>query len=67
MTCKLCTQLEEAVAAAKREDPANILEGLSEAALRNRARQREEQKLKAEMNLEKHQKGCPKHNDQPAF
>ena len=67
MTCKTCIQLEEAVAKANRPDPIHTLQGLSEAGMRNRAWQREEQKLKAEINLEKHQRGCPEHEDRPVF
>ena len=59
MSCKVCTQLEEAVAASERPDPRHVLDGLTEAGLRNRALQREEQKVRAQTNLEKHQRGCP--------
>jgi len=66
-TCKICTQLDEAVAQARRPTPPNILEGLGEAGLRNHARQREERELKAEVNLQKHQRACPDRDDVPAF
>jgi hypothetical protein len=59
MPCKICIQLEEAAAAAVRPDPPNILLGLTEAGIRNHARQKEERALKAEKDLEKHQRSCP--------
>ena len=66
-TCKMCAQLDEAVAAARRPAPPHVLEGLSEAGLRNHARQQEERKLKAEINLEKHLRGCAQRDDRAAF
>jgi hypothetical protein len=57
MPCRICIQLEEAVAASEREDPPNILLGLTDAAKRNRARQKEEGRVKAKLLLEKHQRG----------
>jgi hypothetical protein len=56
MPCKICVNLEEAVAASVSPDPPSILLGLSEAGIRNRARQKEETQLKAMINLEKHQR-----------
>ena len=56
MPCKICIQLEEAVAASVRPDQPSILLGLTEAGIRNRARQKEERQLKAKMDLEKHQR-----------
>ena len=55
MPCKVCIQLEEAVAASVRPDEPNILLGLNEFGIRNRARQKEERRLKAKMDIEKHQ------------
>ena len=60
-------QLEQAAAAAVRSDPPNILFGLSEAGIRNRARQKEERTLKAETDLEKHQRSCAKESRQPGI
>jgi hypothetical protein len=54
MPCKICTQLEEAVAASTGPDPASFLLGLNESGIRNRARQKEERQIKAKMDLEKH-------------
>ena len=42
MPCRICIQLEQAAAAAVRSDPPNILLGLNEAGIRNRARQKED-------------------------
>jgi hypothetical protein len=67
MPCRICIQLEQAAAAAVRSDPPNILFGLNEAGIRNRARQKEERTLKAETDLEKHQRSCAKRADGPAF
>ena len=55
MPCKVCIQLEEAVAASVKPDEANILIGLNESGIRNHARQKEERQLKAKMDIEKHQ------------
>ena len=60
MPCKVCIQLEEAVAASVRPDEPNILLGLNESGIRNRVRQKEEQRLKAKMDIEKHQRSFHK-------
>jgi hypothetical protein len=60
MPCKICIQLEEAVAASVKPDEPSILLGLTEAGVRNRARQTEERQLKAKLNLEKHQRAFHK-------
>lgn len=67
MTCKTCNELDKAVAAMRQPDAPHVLEGLSEAGLRNHARQREEKMLKAEINLEKHQRACTNREDRAAF
>ena len=67
MPCRICIQLEQAAAAAVRSDPPYILLGLNEAGIRNHARQKEERTLKAETDLEKHQRSCAKRADGPAF
>jgi hypothetical protein len=67
MPCRICIQLEQAAAEAVRSDQPNILLGLNEAGIRNRARQKEERTLKAETDLEKHQRSCAKRADGPAF
>jgi hypothetical protein len=64
MPCIFCIRLQEAVVTARRPDPPNLSLGLSEVGLRNRARQKEEQILKAEENLKKHQRAC---EDRDAF
>jgi hypothetical protein len=56
MLCKICIQLEEAVAAAASPDSPEILQGLTEAGKRNRALQKEEMRLKTTLALEKHRK-----------
>jgi len=66
MPCPICIRLEQAAAAAARSDPPNVLLGLNEAGIRNRARQKEERTLKAEADLAKHQRSCAKRADGPA-
>ena len=56
MPCKFCIKLEEAVAASVRVDAPNILLGLTESGIRNRARQKEERQIKAKTDLEMHQR-----------
>jgi hypothetical protein len=63
MQCKVCIQLEEAVAASMEPDPPNILLGLNEPGIRNRARQKEERQIKAKLELEKHQRSFHKPAD----
>ena len=63
MPCMICIRLEQAAAAALRLDAPDVLLGLNEAALRNRARQKEEQTLKAKSDLEKHQRSCANRAD----
>jgi hypothetical protein len=60
MECKVCIQLEEAVAASVRLDEPSILLGLSGSGIRNRARQKEERQLKAKVDLERHQRSLHK-------
>jgi hypothetical protein len=64
MQCKLCIKLKEATAISVRPDPPNLVLGLNEAGLRNRAWQKEELILKAEGDLKRHQRSC---QDKPAF
>jgi uncharacterized Zn finger protein len=66
MPCKICTKLEEAVAASVRTDQPSMLLGLTEAGTRNRARQKEELRLKAKLDLEKHQRAFHKVVDSAA-
>jgi hypothetical protein len=66
MACKICIQLEEAVAASVRPDEPSTLLGLSEAGTRNRARQKEELRLKVKLDLEKHQRAFHKAADNTA-
>jgi hypothetical protein len=56
--CRICTQLQEAAAAAQKPDIPNLLLGLTEAGLRNHARQKEERQLKTTLDLEKHLRAC---------
>ena len=58
MKCRVCVQLEEAIVAAQGPDAPNLLLGLTEAGLRNRARQKGERQVKAELDLEKHRRYC---------
>jgi hypothetical protein len=67
MSCKICIKLEEAVAASVRPDQPSILLGLTEAGTRNRAHQKEELRLKAKIDFEKHQRAFHKVADNAAF
>ena len=67
MLCRICTQLEEAVAICHKPDLPEIISGLNEAGIRNRALQKQEKVTTAEMNLEKHQHSCQKRASNPAF
>lgn len=58
MVCKVCLQLQEAMATADTPDAPDLLLGLTEAGLRNRARQKAERKAKVELDLEKHRRSC---------
>jgi hypothetical protein len=58
MPCMICVRLEQAAAAVVRSDPPNVLLGLNEAGLRNRARRKEERTFKAETDLETHERSC---------
>ena len=60
MPCKFCIKLEDAVAESVKLDAPNILLGLTESGMRNRARQKEERLVKAKTDLEKHQRSCHK-------
>lgn len=53
--CRLCEELERHVHTAQQPDSPELLLGLTEAGERNRARQREEKLLKAELELQRHQ------------
>ena len=67
MVCRVCAQLEEALARSQKADSDEILSGLTEAGLRNRVLQKQESIKKAELNLEKHRQSCPHREDRPAF
>ena len=58
MVCKVCAQLQDAVASSQMPDEPHLLLGLSEAGLRNRARQKEERSAKAVLDLERHRRSC---------
>lgn len=60
MSCKICIRLEEAAAASLRPDPPAILLGLTEAGMRNRARQKAELQIKTRIDVEKHQRSFHK-------
>jgi hypothetical protein len=66
MTCKVCVQLEEAIVSSRQEDAPNLLLGLTEAGLRNRARQKQERQVKAELDLEKHRRSCREYAERAA-
>jgi hypothetical protein len=58
MPCRICTELESFLAAAREPDAPNLLLGLSESGKRNRTHQHEEKILKAELALKRHGKSC---------
>jgi len=58
MVCKVCAQLQEAIASSQMPDEPEMLLGLTEAGLRNRAHQKAERKVKAELDLERHRRSC---------
>ena len=58
MACQVCVQLEEAIVSSRQEDAPTLLLGLTEAGLRNRARQKQERQVKAELDIEKHRRSC---------
>lgn len=60
MSCRVCMELEEALAKTQRPDSPERLVGLTKAGLRNRAHQREELVLRAELVLTKHRIACAK-------
>ena len=60
MRCRVCEQLEEALAKAQRPDLPELLLGLTEAGMRNHTHQRQERTLKAETDLNKHKSACSK-------
>ncbi|HXE07123.1 MAG TPA: hypothetical protein VN612_04450 [Acidobacteriaceae bacterium] len=67
MVCKVCVQLQEAVASSQMPDAPDLLLGLTEAGLRNRAHQKAERKVKSELDLEKHRRSCREWNERAAF
>jgi hypothetical protein len=67
MLCRICAQLEEALAKSQQPDSPDILSGLNEAGIRNRILQKQEKARKAELDLEKHRHSCQKRADSAAF
>jgi hypothetical protein len=60
MRCRVCEQLEEALAKTQRPDSPELLIGLTAAGMRNHTHQRQERALKAETDLKKHKSACSK-------
>lgn len=60
MACRVCMELEEALAKTQRPDLPERLLGLTEAGMRNRTHQKQERVLKAEIDLTKHKIACSK-------
>jgi hypothetical protein len=60
MRCRVCEQLEEALAKTQRPDSPELLIGLTAAGMRNHTHQRQEGALKAETDLKKHKRACSK-------
>ena len=69
MPCRVCVQLEEALAKTQKPDSPELLLGLTEAGIRNRTHQRQERVLKTETDLKKHKNACSKRHREsdPAF
>jgi hypothetical protein len=69
MHCRVCEQLEKALAKAQRPDSHELLNGLTEAGMRNHTRQRQERALNALTDLNKHKSACSKwdRKSDPAF
>ena len=61
MSCRVCLELEQILKSALGVDTPEVLAGLSEKALRNRAQQREEKIAKQQLHLDKHLKVCSDH------
>jgi hypothetical protein len=58
MLCRICTELEGFLVAARQPDSPNFFLGLSESGKRNRTQQHEEKILKAELALKRHANKC---------
>lgn len=69
MPCRICVQLEEALAKTQWPDSPELLLGLTEAGMRNHTHQRRGRALKAETDLTKHKTACSKRDrgSDPAF
>jgi hypothetical protein len=69
LRCRVCEELEEALAKAQSSDSPELLIGLTEAGMRNHNRQKEERARKAESDLYKHKSACLKRDgkSEPAF
>jgi hypothetical protein len=58
MLCRICTELEGFLMAARQPDSPSFFLGLSESGKRNRTHQHEEKILKAEQALQRHTNKC---------
>jgi hypothetical protein len=58
MLCRICTELEGFLVAARQPDSPDFFLGLSESGKRNRTHQHEEKILKAEQTLQRHTNKC---------
>ena len=58
MLCRICSELEGFLVAARQPDAPNAFLGLSESGKRNRSHQRQEKIVKAEQALKKHASKC---------
>jgi hypothetical protein len=65
MLCRICTELEDFLVAARLPDSPNLILGLSESGKRNRIHQHEEKLLKAEQALKRHANKCVVAQQQP--
>jgi hypothetical protein len=63
--CRICTELEGFLVAARQPDSPNLFLGLSESGKRNRIHQHEEKILKAEQALKRHANKCVVAQQQP--
>jgi hypothetical protein len=59
MPCRNCIELQQFLHSAVQPDSPALLVGLSEAAIRNRIKQKKEKIAKLQLDLERHSNSCP--------
>jgi hypothetical protein len=58
MPCRNCVELQQFLHSAVQPDSPELLVGLSEAAIRNRIKQKKEKIAKLQLDLERHKNSC---------